>query len=125
MACRWRSWQVAAPGMFVQLDFGSSQVIDTVTLESADEGYQTKVKLEGRDAQGQWTTLSQQPVETEHPTQVNLRQGAAAELKARGIRYFIVEKTDFRSDDFQMYSALWGIKCIGTWNSSAYLYHIE
>jgi hypothetical protein len=122
---RWRSWQVAEPGMFVQVDFGHAQKLDAVVVESSDEGYQTKVKLEGMDGQGKWATILDQPVETSRPTRVNLRLAAASELKARGIRYLLIEKNDIRSEDFQLYTKLWGMKCIGEWNSVGRLYHIE
>ena len=122
---RWRSWQVAEPGMFIQVDFGEAQKLDAVVVESSDEGYQTKIKLEGLDAQDKWATILEQPVETSHPTRVNLRRAASAELKARGIHYMLVENGDFRSEDFQIYAGLWGMKCIGQWNSFAWLYHIE
>ncbi len=122
---RWRSWQVAGPGMFVQVDFGHAQKVDEVVVESGDEGYQTKVKLEGLDPQGKWATILDQPVETSSPTRVNLRLAAASEFKARGIRYLLIEKGDIRSEDFQLYTKLWGMKCIGNWNSVAWLYHIE
>jgi hypothetical protein len=122
---RWRSWQVAEPGMFVQVDFGHSQKLDAVVVESSDEGYQTKIKLEGLDPQGKWASILDQPVETSHPTRVNLRRAASAELKARGIHYMLVENSDIRSEDFQIYTSLWGMKCIGQWKSIAWLYHIE
>jgi hypothetical protein len=122
---RWRSWQVAEPGMFVQVDFGHAQKVDEVVVESSDEGYQTKVKLEGLDPQGKWATILNQPVETSRPTRVNLRLAAASEFKARGIRYVLIEKSDIRSEDFRLYTKLWGMKCLGDWNSVAWLYQIE
>jgi hypothetical protein len=122
---RWRSWQVAEPGMFVQVDFGRAQMADAVVVESSDEGYQTKTKLEGMNPLGQWTTIVDKPAETSRATRVNLRLAAATELKARGIHYILVEKSDLRSEDFQIYTSLWGMKCIGEWNSVARLYHIE
>jgi hypothetical protein len=122
---RWRSWQTAEPGMFVQADFGSPHSVDTVTIESADEGYQTKVKLEGMDAQGNWAGILDHAEETNRPIRVNLRLAAAAELKARGIHYMMVDKNDIRAEDFRAYSSLWGIKCIGEWNATGRLYRIE
>ena len=122
---RWRSWQLAEPGMFIQVDFGQAQKLDAVVVECSDEGYQTKIKLEGLDPQGKWASILNQPVETSRPTRVNLRRAASEELKARGIHYVIVEKNDFRSEDFQVYAGLWGMKCIGEWNSVAWLYRIE
>jgi hypothetical protein len=122
---RWRSWQVAEPGMFIQVDFGQIQKLDAVVAESSDEGYQTKTKLEGMDSSGQWAVILDQPVETSRPTRVNLRRAAADEFKARGIHYIVVEKDDIRSEDFRLYTSLWGMKCIGEWKSAAWLYHIE
>jgi hypothetical protein len=46
-------------------------------------------------------------------------------LKARGIRYVLIEKTDFRSEDFQVHTSFWGMKRIGEIDSRAWLYHIE
>lgn len=122
---RWRSWEVAKPGMFIQVDFGRVQKLDGVVSESSGEVRQTKIKLEGMDAQGRWATISDQPVESTAGSRVNLRQAASAELKARGIHYILVEKSDYRSEDFQIYARLWGIKCIGHWDANACLYHIE
>jgi Dolichyl-phosphate-mannose-protein mannosyltransferase/F5/8 type C domain len=121
---RWRSWQVAEPGMFVQIDFGQLQRLDAVALESNAE-YQTKVKLEGLDKSGKWSTILDHPEETSRPIGVNLRRAATEELKARGIHYILVEKADIRSDDFRKYAGLWGMKCIGEWNSMGWLFQIE
>ena len=122
---RWRSWQTAAPGMFVEVDFGRPQPVDAAVIESTRQDSETKVKLEGMDPQGQWTTLSSEPVPSSRPITVNLRLAASAELKARGIRYVMVEKNDLRSEDFQFHSKLWGMKCIGEVGTFARLYYIE
>lgn len=122
---RWRSWQVAEPGMFVQVDFGKTQRVDEVVADSSDEGHKTKVKLEGQDANGKWTAILDEPEETSRPIPVNLRRAAAEELKARGIRYVVIEKTDYRSEDYQVYAGVWGFKCIAEIGSRAWLYQIE
>lgn len=121
---RWRSWRRAEPGMFIEVDFGHPQQADGVVVESSDEGWQTKLKLDGMDSHGKWTTLSGEPVESTNPVRVSLRLAAGAELKAWGIRYVLVEKDDVRSEDFQFHTNLWGMKCIGEWGG-ARLYHIE
>jgi hypothetical protein len=110
--------------MYVQVDFGEAQRLDAVVLDSCDEGRQTKIKLEGMDSQGKWVAISDQPVESINLIRTNLRLAASSELKARGIHYVFVEKTDYRAEDFQMYTRLWGMKCIGQWDSAC-LYHIE
>jgi hypothetical protein len=110
--------------MFVEVDFGRPQEADAVVIESADEAHQTKVKLDCMDPHGKWTTLSEAPKETATRPKVSLRQAASAELKARGIRYVIVEKDDFRSEDYQAHTKLWGMRCLGEW-SDGRLYFIE
>ena len=122
---RWRSWQVAEPGMYVQVDFGQPHQVDSVVVESSDEGFKTKIKLEGMDAQGTWASILNEPVETSRPSKINLRRAATEELKARGIRYVLIERTDFRYEDFQVYTSFWGMKCVGEVDSKAWLYHIE
>jgi hypothetical protein len=121
---RWRSWQTAEPGMFVEVDFGRSQQVDAVVVEASDAAYQTKVKLDGMDAQGQWTTVLKEPVETIRRAPLNLRVAATAELKARGINYVLVGLDDVRSDDFRLHSSLWGMKCVGV-SGTTRLYRIE
>src|SRR5260370_29939 len=121
---RWRTWQTAEPGMFIELDFGHPQSVDAVVIESSDEDHQTKLKVEGMDAQGNWTTLSSEAQEFVTRSPVNLRLAATSELKARGIRYLLIEKYDLKSEDFEMNSKVWGIKCIGE-RKAARLYQIE
>ncbi len=124
LATRWRSWQTAEPGMFVEVDFGNVQAVDTVTVQTSDEGYQTAVALEGMDTNSKWTTLAKNAQETVVRPTVNPRRAATAELKMRGIRYVMVEKDDPRSDDFQLHAELWGMKLIGEAGPGR-LYHIE
>ena len=120
---RWSSWQVARPGMFVEVDFGRDREVDTVGIECTNE-YQTKVKLEGLDQQGKWTTLLGEPeVKFVRPVG-SLRLAAAAELKARGIHYLMIGKDDYRWDDFQDYAQLWGMKFLGEAKGTR-VYHLE
>ncbi len=123
LATRWRSWQRAEPGMFVEVDFGNVQAVDTVTIQT-QEDYQTAVELEGMDTNGKWTTLSKNAQETTSRPTVSLRRAATAELKLRGVRYVMVEKDDLRSDDFRLHPGLWGIKLIGEAGPGR-LYQIE
>jgi hypothetical protein len=120
---RWSSWQVASPGMFVEVDFGRDREVDTVGIECTNE-YQTKIKLEGLDSQGKWTTLLGEPEVKFVRLAGSLRLAAAAELKARGIHYLMIGKDDYRWDDFQSYAQLWGMKCVGEVKGTR-LYHLE
>jgi F5/8 type C domain/Dolichyl-phosphate-mannose-protein mannosyltransferase len=121
---RWRSWQRAEPGMFVEVDFGHVQAVDAVKIETSDDASQTNVQLEGMDPDGKWTTLSKTAQETPSHAAGNLRRTATAELKLRGIRYVMVQRDDPRWDDFQAYSKVWGLKLIGQ-SGPGRLYFIE
>ena len=98
---RWRSWQDAEPGMYIEVDFGKSQRIGAVVVESSGDSQQTSMKLEGQESDGRWTTLAEHPDESIAPVRVSLRASASAELKARGIRYIMMDDSDFRAEDFR------------------------
>jgi hypothetical protein len=110
--------------MFIEVDFGHPQNVDSVVIQSSDESNQTKLKVDGMDTQNKWTTLSSEAQEFVSRSPVNLRLAATSELKARGVRYLLIEKYDLKSEDFEMNSDLWGIKCIGE-RKAARLYQIE
>lgn len=124
IATRWRSWQTAAPGMFIEVNFGRTERADSVVVECPDEGYQTRIKLEGQNPQGAWTTLSGQPQETIRRDRIDLRRLATMEFKARGVRYLLIGKEDIRSEDFRLYPMLWGLKLAGV-SGDTRLYYIE
>jgi len=121
---QWRSWQIAEPGMWVQIDFGRPETIDKVVLESPGDDDQSKSVLEGLDASGKWMALSSTPVESNRPINHSLRWEAAQDVKALGIRYVLVLSDDLGAADFERFTPLWGMKCIGA-AGSARLYYIE
>ncbi len=110
---RWRTWQPAAPGMYVEVDFERMQTVDGVVVETSPDAANTKIIVEGLDANGQWTTLSDHPVESINPIHTSLRRAAAAELKARGIRYVLMKPENPGADDLRRYTEAWGMKVAG------------
>ena len=122
---RWKSWQAAEPGMFVEADFGRLRAVDSVAVETTDEDFQKKIKLDGMDSSGRWTTLSTQPEEAVIRIRVSLRHAATAEVQARGVRFILTGKDEPEWDDFDKHAGLWGIKRVGELAGGARLYHIE
>jgi len=110
---RWRTWQPATPGMYVEVDFGKLQTVDTMVVETSPDAAGTKVLAEGLDANGQWITLSDHPVESINPIHTSLRREAAAELKARGIRYVLMKPENPGAEDLRRYTEAWGMKVAG------------
>ena len=121
---RWRSWQPPEPGMYVQIDFGRGQKLESVVVESSGDTSNTKIKLDGSGDDGHWTSLAPAPLESARPSRISLRQAAAAELKARGIRYLLVTDDNVGATDFRSYTSLWGMKLLEQ-RGSARLYYIE
>jgi F5/8 type C domain-containing protein/dolichyl-phosphate-mannose-protein mannosyltransferase len=121
---RWRSWQDVEPGMYIEVDFGKSQRVDSVVLESSADALRTNVKLDGMDSDGRWTTLSGRPQVSRAPERVSLRLAAAGELKARGIRYILVDDSNLGADDFRLHGKVWGMTLVGQWTTHR-LYYIE
>ena len=121
---RWRSWETPEPGMYLEVDFSRGQILDSVVVESSGDTWATKIRLEGLAPDGVWTTIAATPKEAVRPSRVSLRQAAAFELKARGIRYVLITDDNVGAKDFQLYSALWGMKCVAQ-HDTARLYYIE
>ncbi|MBV9768739.1 MAG: glycosyltransferase family 39 protein [Bryobacterales bacterium] len=111
---RWRSWEPAAPGMYVEIDFGRAEQVGAVEVVSSEDSGDVKLKLEGMDVSGSWATLSNRPVEARNFIRASLRLAASAELKARGIHYVLIKPEDPGADDFRRYTAAWGM----TWTGS-------
>lgn len=110
---RWRSWQIAEPGMYVEVDFGRPQSLDAVAVETSNDALETKVRLDGMDEAGKWTAILLEPSETRAVPKVNLRLAAISELKLRGVRYMLISKDDIGAEDYRRYSSLWGLRCVG------------
>ena len=121
---RWRTWQDAEPGMYVEVDFGKSQHVDSAVVESSGDSAETNVKLDGMASDGRWTTLSEHPLESRVSTSVSLRLAAAGELKARGIRHILVDDSNIGAEDFRLHSKVWGMTLLGQWKTHR-LYYIE
>ena len=70
---RWRSWKLAEPGMFLQVDFGDPQKLMRSWSNVSDEAIRRKSSWKALDPQGKWADILDEPFETGSPTRVNLR----------------------------------------------------
>jgi hypothetical protein len=121
---RWRTWQPAAPGMYMEVDFGQLRSASGVVVESSDDSGDIKMKLEGMGADGKWATLTDRPVQTRQPIRSSLRLAATAELKARGIHYVLIKPDNPGGNDYRRYPAAWGLTLAGSMGD-ARLFHIK
>jgi len=121
---RWRSWEPARRGMFLESDFGAALLVDTLRLERADGENEMKYRVDGMDASGQWTTLASESTQRSLPITVNLRREATREILRRGFRYLLVDRSDPGAGDYQRYAAAWGLTFVGESQGSR-LYRID
>lgn len=124
LVTRWKSWQPAAPGMYVQVDFGRTQQASSVVVESSWDMVNTEVALQAMELDGHWATICKQPSIAIRPIRASLRMAATAELKARGISYIFVRPEDPFSSDLQGYPDAWGLILVGQ-EDGARLYRIR
>jgi hypothetical protein len=109
---RWRSWDRAKPGMFIEVDFGRPVFIDEARLVSASDAVQAQIELLGMDARGEWCRLNVQQSTSRLAVQDSLRQASVRALVGRGIRYLLVTPGAFGANDFNDNSGAWGIELL-------------
>jgi hypothetical protein len=112
-ATRWRTWQVARAGDYVGIDFGGLLTVDEVKIESSPDYANTQIRLETPDANGRWVSLGAPPRQLRQTISADLRRAAAAELKARDIRYLVVNREDANAQDLRLRPSAWGLALIG------------
>lgn len=121
---RWRTWQDAEPGMYIQIDFGRPQAVDSVLIETSNDTDKSSLAVEELTNEAGWNVINAPPEPSERPIRASLRRAAAEEFKARGVRYLLIDDGAWGAKDFRLYSDAWGVRCIGQSKDSR-LYHIE
>ncbi|MFB3776964.1 MAG: ArnT family glycosyltransferase [Bryobacteraceae bacterium] len=106
----WTSAEALSPGMFLELDFGRAETIDTVLIEAGHGQDEIRLRLDGMDASGRWRELDAEPRLSDTAIGPGLRRLATAYLKAQGIRYMLIFENDWQASDFMMNSHHWVIR---------------
>jgi hypothetical protein len=110
-ATRWRSWETAAPGMYVELDLGEEQTIDAIRVETSPDSPHVELQPElwnGSD----WVKLPAQKELTDVPLNPNARRMATYEMHQRGVRYLLLADTDFGAEDVREDPESWGLQLV-------------
>jgi hypothetical protein len=109
-ATRWRSWEVASLGMYVDTDFGKDQSVDEVTLDTSGDNLNIRLQVEAMDPSGGWVKIASDPRTEAIPVPMDIRRWASRELHARGIDYIVMQDTDWGADDMREDPESWGFK---------------
>jgi hypothetical protein len=121
---RWRTWRYAEPGMYIQVDFGKLQPVDSIVVETSGDTDQARLVVQELTQQAGWNTINAPPLESERPVRASLRRAATQELKLRGIRYLLIDDGQWGAKDWRLYPNAWGITFIGEARGER-LYRIE
>jgi hypothetical protein len=108
---RWRTWETASPGMYIETDFGQHQVLDEVRVETSTND-QHAPELSSMDDRAQWTKIADNPESREIPIRQSLRRAATFELLAKGVRYLLVKSSDYGASDYDEDPDSWGLELV-------------
>lgn len=109
-ATRWRTWQTAAPGMYLDVDFKTAQNTDEVCMEtSPDPPWPIQLRVEKFD-QGRWIPITGQFHAEPNQVKDGIRRAATYELSRRGIHYVLVGDRDYGANDYNDDPASWGFE---------------
>lgn len=109
---RWRTWERARPGMFLEVDLGRRVAITEVRLEASPD-QRTAVRLEIEGADGRWAPVGGEPEVADRPLTGNARRVAIDDLKRAGITHLAITRDDFLAEDLYKNRLSWGISISG------------
>jgi hypothetical protein len=113
LATRWRSDEVAGPGMYLDVDFGREEGVDEVRLVVSGDAELTRLQLEAMNSPAAWEKIAEHPALMDKDVPKEIRRMATHEMYARGINYFLIADTNNGSEDFAKDPESWGLKLIG------------
>ncbi len=109
-ATRWRTWEVARPGMYLGVDFGRAESLDQVKIETSyDYHLHPQVIVEAMNDAGKWEDIARGPVITVLDPGPNIRRAATRALRDRGIHYLLMHEGDFGAKEMNDDPEGWGL----------------
>jgi hypothetical protein len=109
-ATRWRSWETAAPGMYIETDFPKYELLDEVTMDTSLDYANLRWQVESMDSSGKWVKIASGPETKIIAAPVAIRKWASRELHERGIDYIVMQDTDWGADDMREDPESWGFQ---------------
>jgi hypothetical protein len=122
-ATRWRSWERAFPGMYVEVNFGAPVSIDEIHIETSPDFANVKIRTEVSDNSGNLVKLGDDYANSVLPVKANIRRAATWEMHLRGVNYLLIGDGDWGSEDIRDDPAGWGLKQIAA-SYGARLYQV-
>ncbi len=117
-ATRWRSWETAAPGMYLDVDFGAEQSVDEIRIETSSDSVTVRMQPEVMNAAGAWEKLPAQLQSVDVAPNRNSRRMATNEMHRLGVHYILLFDTDFGAVDVRDDPEAWGLKQVSVVNGA-------
>lgn len=117
-ATRWRSWETASPGMYLEADFGREEAVDEVRVETSSDSIHVRMQPEAMTTSGAWETLPAKLTSSDVAPNPNSRRMATYELHQRGIHYVLLFDSDFGAEDLRDDPEAWGLQQIASVNGA-------
>jgi hypothetical protein len=108
---RWRSWEVAQAGMYMQASFGNDETVDEVRVVTSPDYVRVRFRLEAESG-GAWKELGGPATEMELGVPKQIRREAIHELSLRGVHYILIHSGEFGYEDFRDDPEGWGLKIV-------------
>jgi hypothetical protein len=106
-ATRWRSWETAYPGMYIDADFGKNQSVDEVRLDTSFDYANLRFEVQSMES-GKWVKIASDQDTKIIDAPVSIRWWASRELHARGLDYIVMQDTDWGAEDMREDPESWG-----------------
>lgn len=120
---RWRTWETAKPGMYIEVDFGRDETIDEIRIETSVDSDSARIQPLIQSSSGEWEELSVQLEARDVPPSPDARRRATAAMIHLGLHYIVLYNDSARANEISPDPGAWGLQEIAR-TSIARLYKI-
>jgi hypothetical protein len=122
-ATRWKVWEDAKPGMYLEAAFDQSAPVESVEIDASPDQSNTCIELRTQSG-GVWRTLAKPPEIQAIPLPADIRRDVIEAIRGQGVTHLLIHKDERAADDFETRQADWGIAKVGE-SGPGRLYRIE
>jgi len=112
LATRWRSEEVAFPGMYLDADFGSEQMVDEVRLITSSDFERIRLRVESMNSANVWENVVENPKLEAATIPSAIRLMAVYEMRERGVRNLLIYDSNYGAAEFAKDPEAWGLKLV-------------